>query len=312
MAPGQGDSEFVDLGVRSEPVAAPAPEAPIELRPRGAAEQVDLAVELLRGRAAVFLGVCTALWFPARAAMPWFVELTDVGAVTADEELGLLLAGAAGMTGMQTVVTLLSTGVVTVLAHQQLVGRPCGVGDALGRVARRLPGLFVVLLLQGLLVGLGVGLSFVLALLCPPFLLAGLVLYLGLTWKLWLAPSALVLEGIGPLAAIGRSWNLTDRAPLRWLGVFFLVSVLSMFFAGISGVGDNIELRDALLRSTGVPLAVFNTLFVGVSAVGLGISTALQAAAITIHYLDARIRREGLDLSMRLERLRVSGEEPAG
>lgn len=304
------DSEFVDL----RPAEA-APETTVrpavELRPRGAAEQVDLAVDLLRGGGLALIGVCVALWFPFRAAMPWLVELTDVRTFPAEEEFALVFAALFAMVGAQTVVTLLGTAVVTVLVHGRLVGRRPSVGDALLRALRRLPGLVAVLLVQALAVGAATSLLVLLGFLCPPILLGALVVYLWLTWKLWLAPSALVLEGLGPLAALQRSWELGDRAPWRWLGVFVLTSILASFFAGVGGVGDNLELRDELLASTGVPLAVFNTVFVGVSAVFFGLSTAIQAAAITIHYLDARIRREGFDLVMRLDRLRARRGEPA-
>ena len=300
------DSGFVELG-QPGPEEELQVEEPLDLRPRSAPEQLDLAIEVLRARPLALIGVCVLLWLPFRAAMPWLVELTDVrnldGGGGEDEVLPLFMA-LAGMAGAQTIVTLLSTAVVTVLVYDHLVGHLTSPGSAVLAAMRRLPGLVVVLIGQGLAIGISLPLLSLLGIFCPPFLLVAVAVYLWLTWKLWLAPSALVLEELGPVAAIKRSWSLTYRTPWRWLGVFVLASILGSFFAGVASLGDNAELRDELLAASGIPLPLFNALFIGVSAVFFGFATAIQAGTITSHYLDTRIRREGFDLEMRLERLR--------
>ena len=56
----------------------------------------------------------------------------------------------------------------------------------------------------------------------------------------------------------------------------------------------------------GIPDPVFPGFIVVLSSLFAGVLTAINAVAITAYYLDTRIRREGLDLEMRLERLRFA------
>jgi hypothetical protein len=198
------------------------------------------------------------------------------------------------------------------LVHSELVGRPTHPLTALGRALRRLPALVGVFLINLVLLGSSAGLLGLLGLFCPPLFLAALALYAFFAWKFSVAPSALVLEELGVLAAMRRSWNLTRGSFLRWLGVavlsFLLVSGLS---AGMQ-LGDNPGLRDALIGALGIPQPVFDTVFVAVSSVFSGLSTACVSAALTAYYLDTRIRREGFDLAMRLERLRAAAGAAPG
>ncbi len=311
------EPEFVELGAA---VAEPQEvgqqlDAALGLHPRNAAQQVDLAVEILMGRFLVYVGICTAIWFPFRALMPWLTGVINAGPVPSADAWPKMLFGLFGMLGVQTLVTIVSTMVVAVLAYDELIGVSSAPSQALVKTLRRIPGLLVVFLVQALVVGMVVGVLTVVSFFCPPlFLLAG-VAYLFLTWRFWIAPTALILEDLGAIDALRRSWNITEGSAMRWLGVFVLSLLLVSFFSGVAGIGDDPGIRDELLGATGVPLPVFNVLFVGVSSLFMGIATALSAAIITSYYLDTRIRREGLDLLMRLERLQTLGDsgraEPA-
>lgn len=309
MVSEERDPEFVEL---TADLAAPeAPEreldAALTLRPRTGPQQVDLAVELLMGRFLGYVGVCAAIWFPFRAMMPWLSGLLDAGPVADASELPAMLTAMFGMLGVQTLVTIVSTMVVSVLAYDELVGVRTSPLHALQRTLRRIPGLFLVFVFQAVVTGLVVGLLTVFAIFCPPIFLGAGFAYLFLTWRFWIAPTSLILEDLGAVEALKRSWSLTERSALRWAGVFVLSMILVSFFSSVAGAGDSIELRDMLLDSTGLPLPVFNVLFVGVSSLFMGLATALSSAIITAYYLDTRIRREGLDLTMRLERLDALG-----
>jgi len=216
---------------------------------------------------------------------------------------------------VQTLVTIVSTMVVAILAYDELVGVSTAPSQALARTLRRIPGLLLVFLFQALAVGVVVGTLMIVSFFCPPLFLFAGVAYLFLTWRFWVAPTALILEDLGAIDALKRSWRITEGSAMRWLGVFVLSLLLVSFFSGVAGIGDDPGLRDMLLEATGVPLPVFNVLFVGVSSLFMGLATALSAAIITSYYLDTRIRREGLDLLMRLERLQSLGDsgraEPA-
>jgi hypothetical protein len=51
-----------------------------------------------------------------------------------------------------------------------------------------------------------------------------------------------------------------------------------------------------------IPPLWFDVIFIPISSVFAGLATAIVAVATTAFYLDNRIRTEGLDLRMRLER----------
>ena len=208
---------------------------------------------------------------------------------------------------------IVSTTSVTVLVHAELVGRSTGPMQALGRTLRCLPALVVVFLIDLLVIGLTGGVLGVMSVLCLcPFLFPiALGLYLFFRWKLSVAPSALVLERLGVLESIRRSWELTRGSFPRWLGVWVLAFLLvSGFTAGLQ-LGDDPGLREKLIDGLGLPGILFDTVFVAISSVFSGVSTAFVSAAMTAYYLDTRMRREGFDLSMRLERMRSAAGSAA-
>jgi hypothetical protein len=316
MSRREREPRWVELSASADAPRSPAQRAgaTLELRPRTAPQLLDLGMEVLVARLVACVGICTLIWFPLRAATPWFVELMETNPLGygGDEGFSTFIYSMLFMLTAQNLAAIVSTTSVTVLVHSELVGRPTHPLTALGRALRRLPALVGVFLINLVLLGSSAGLLGLLGLFCPPLFLAALALYAFFAWKFSVAPSALVLEELGVLAAMRRSWNLTRGSFLRWLGVavlsFLLVSGLS---AGMQ-LGDNPGLRDALIGALGIPQPVFDTVFVAVSSVFSGLSTACVSAALTAYYLDTRIRREGFDLAMRLERLRAAAGAAPG
>lgn len=301
--------EWVEL---SADTAQDGPVEPIELedsyvlRPRNAAELLDLGVDVLVARFLACIGICILIWFPLRAIMPWIMEAMELDPNQAGEEELLVFAiSILGLAVAQTLTAVISTTAVTLLVHSELVGTPSTAIDSLRRTLRRLFALIGVFTINVIALSIGVGLLLVLSFFCPPFFLAMLGVYAYLTWKLSVAPSALVLEDLGVIESIKRSWDLTRGSFLRWVGVMVLVQVIASGFGAGLQLGDNLQIRDLFLEAVGLPLWLFNLLFVGISSIFAGLATACSSAAITVYYLDTRIRREGFDLTMRLERLRT-------
>jgi hypothetical protein len=289
-------------------------DAALLLRPRSAPQLLDLGVEVVVSRLMACIGICTLIWFPLRAMMPWFLNqfsLDPAAGASNEKELVLFVLGMLAMSSAQMLAAVIGTTAVTVIVYFQLVGRPLSGVEAFRRTLRRAFALLGVFLCNLMAIGLSVGALGLLSVFCPPFFILTLFVYLYLTWKLSVAPSALVLEGLGVGQALRRSWKLTEKSFFRWLGVVFLAQSLVVGLGMGLQVGDNIELRDWLLESTGISSMLFNVVFVGVSAVFAGIATAFTSAAYTSFYLDTRIRREGLDLEMRLDRLRTRRSEVA-
>jgi len=120
---------------------------------------------------------------------------------------------------------------------------------------------------------------------------------------------AIVIENHNPVAALGRSWDLTKGSRLRVLAVYAILIVLtyivSIVFAipglimtGISGLKDptNISMLARILSAAGTFFAACLT-------------TPLGAIAFSLLYYDQRARKEGFDLQFMLASLE-SKESP--
>jgi hypothetical protein len=310
MTRAESEDGWVELSVAAgaDRNERPREAATLELCPRSAPQLLDLGAEVLVMRLLACVGVCALIWFPLRAITPWFVAFLATNPVGTGGDEGFInfVYSMLFLMTAQSLAGIVSTTSVTVLVHSELVGRSAGPMEALGYALRRLPALVGVFLVDMIVIGLTGGVLGVVSILCLcPFLLPVAVgLYLFFKWKFSVAPSALVLEQLGVLESIRRSWELTRGSFPRWLGVSVLAFLLvSGFTAGLQ-LGDDPGLREKLLRGLGLPGLVFDTLFVAISSVFSGVSTAFISAAMTVYYLDTRMRREGFDLSMRLERLR--------
>ncbi|KTR94372.1 hypothetical protein NS220_09220 [Microbacterium testaceum] len=151
--------------------------------------------------------------------------------------------------------------------------------------------IFLALAPVGVLVGILLGLA------CIP-------LYLWLATKLFLVPSAIIVEGIGVRAGIARSWRLTRGRFWSTLGVLVVIS------AGFSVVAQIISfplslgtsLLSTVIAPTGSlePGAIAG--FIGVQLIGQAgillvqcIALVVQSTSAVLVYVDARMRVEGLD-----------------
>ena len=120
---------------------------------------------------------------------------------------------------------------------------------------------------------------------------------------------AIVIENLTPVAALGRSWDLTKGSRLRVLAVYVILLVLtyvvSIVFAipglimtGISGLKDptSVSMLARILSATGTFFAAC-------------LATPLGAIAFSLLYYDQRARKEGFDLQFMLASLE-SKESP--
>ncbi len=147
----------------------------------------------------------------------------------------------------------------------------------------------VVVLVPLGLIGLAGGHAYVLvvlAFLVLPF--AGI--WIGVRWAL--AIPALLVEGIGPAKALGRSWKLVAGFWWRTFGIILLTIILELavflallpLFGGIAalipGVSDDVRLTFSSAATTLVD-ALVGPIF---------------ALVLTLLYFDLRVRKEGFDL----------------
>jgi len=176
--------------------------------------------------------------------------------------------------------------------------------------------LVFILILAGIIVAgvaigpVGIAISIAVAALLG---LGAVVLWLWLTTKLSVVPSALVLERTTLRVAIRRSWSLTDRFFWRTFGVealvFVIVSVAGQIITTpvslISGLFAT--LIDPNNTGSGIAVVLLAQLLTIVVAIAVGALTSLVVSAVaSFVYLDLRMRKEGLDLVLQRS---VEGEE---
>lgn len=131
--------------------------------------------------------------------------------------------------------------------------------------------------------------------------LGGLVLVVPVeVWlrvRTMLVPAGLMLEGGKFWATVARAWRLTRGSFWRLTGLYLLVWILTAVVSGIITVPGSmiasVVMDDPMLTSGGA---------IAVSAVSqviaLTLTTVFSAGVVALAYIDARMRREGLDVEL--------------
>lgn len=318
-----------------ELTSAPQPGI-VPLRPLSVAEILSGAFEVLRvNPRAMFLptlAVMTVL--AALNALVTYVLSRSTAGVVADgslqdaQDLSLALPTVLG--DMSSVLTLgvleilsqaVLTGLLIVAVSRAVLGRVVTPGEAWRRTRARVPALIgeaavvgaVNLLIMTAMGVLTVATLTVTVAASPSDSLGGLLVAAVLVlvclaagalgasflWvRLALAPAALVLEGIGVLASLRRSWALTRDAFWRVLGTLLLGGLVT---AAISSLLTVVVTIVAVIGELVVTMpAVLTQVIVTVLICLLGTLTVpFQPAVCALTYIDLRMRHEGLDVELR-------------
>jgi len=302
-------------------------DAPV-LRPLGVGDVVDRVFNLYRGRPLLFLALAAipylvlflvigamALGFAGSfVAIAPFVDAAvtnpesafDGSAANLRPEVALGAIGAIGLFVLLAIlaaIVLLSTQSASLIeaAAARYLSREASVGSAFRAGLAAAPrvifaGLSVfvafVLLWLGLLVIFFVTRNALVAILGS---IAGVVasVYLFASWLV--APVVATLEHLGPIAALRRSWGLSDGHRWRILGLQLLlvilqtvVSTLISFVFIASFIGDRtVQLVAQQLVNVLATIAW----------------APVEWAAFTVFYFDLRVRKEALDIALAAEAL---------
>jgi hypothetical protein len=349
--PGYGQTPY---GSPASPYGQWTPPAPkpgiIPLRPLGVGEILDGAFTAVRrnpkatlGLAAIVMtvsGLITALTsYALYQAAGNSLSFPAAGQTFTDAQWRHLLTSFAEYAlpalGIIVVISFLAqtilTGMLTAVVGHSVLGRNVSIGEAWQIARPRLWALMGTTLLAGLLVfaiwvgggGIAVALGIVLiaAHLAP---LGGLLIAVGVITatvfavlcyvRLVVATPAVILEGQGPRASLGRSWRLTKRSWWRVFGILLLVELIVLVASAILGVPFDI-LRAVVGSGSGGSAGgggltvVFGTHTTSTSfaatiitAVGGIVSASVTrpvlAGAVALLYVDLRMRREGLDITL--------------
>lgn len=191
------------------------------------------------------------------------------------------------------IFSALLAGVATEVVGKAVVGQRVEGRAVLGAVGRRWWRLVLVSVLAGALPFLPV----LLLIAGPVGIILALPVALYLWGKLALVVPAFVLERTGVGAAISRSWRLVRGAFWRTWGLRALAYLIVVIAGGVLSIPFGL--------STFRDLSGGNTASAGslaLSTIGAGIvwmlTQPLLAAAVTLIYIDRRMRAEGLDIQL--------------
>ncbi|TAP45582.1 hypothetical protein [Arthrobacter sp. S39] len=173
-------------------------------------------------------------------------------------------------------------------------------------------------LFVGLMVLVIAALGGVGALILIPLGFGGIALSVWIYIKILVAPAAVVIEELGAVDGLRRSWQLTRGNWWRILGITLVVSIMVAFIAQV--VTIPVSLLPAYYTSVvsphggpdeaiaaGVAIALATAV---ISALVGAVGYAFQTAVMALLYLDLRMRKDGLDIA--LLRLMESGTDPDG
>lgn len=309
------------------PSDAPRPGI-VPLRPLTLGDILDGTIKLIRSNPKATLGLSAVV--AAIAAVPSAVgqalNLDTIAEVfadpyavdSADATLGGMARSYIGtFLGyiLTFVATTVLTGILTRVLGRAVFGGRVTAGEAWRLARSRVPALFGLVLLQGLILvlpalvlllvvvglvalqpgdvtpaaALGVFLLFFLAYI--PYLLFFYT-------RLALAAPAIVLEGLGVTAAISRSWRLVRGDSWRVLGILLLTGFLVAILSFVLSIPFSIA--GTLVGMTGggtTAAAVVTAVLLGVGQVLASmIAYPFQAGVNGLLYADRRMRAEAFDL----------------
>ena len=292
----------------------------IALRPLGLGDLYSATMKAIRGNVAATVGLAfvttLVLTVPATLLGVWLANVSDSGSDTAT------LAPVATYLPTLTVAlaSVILTGFLAYVVGQAVMGRKVSASETWEGSRGRLLRVVAAALLTGVVELLAAG-----VLVAGPIVLlvlnngassattaAGVVLLiltilaaiaalLFLWTRFGFATAAIVLERLGVVAGIRRSWALTSGAPFwRVLGIRLLTTIIVLFARNVLTLP--ISMLGALaVIGTGNENAIFvwQTVVAGLSGVITGaITTPFTAGVDSLLYIDQRIRREALDVAL--------------
>ena len=275
----------------------------------GLGDIIDRAFRLYRthfGRLIRMLAVVLVPW----AAL--YVAVTYATAATGSTGLGLLLylisladslvTGLAGLAVYFLIDAILANGQMTAgEAWRRALGRfwswlGMTILMGLAMIGAAIPGIIIFSVSVGIASISGSSVGPALAILIGFIVMLIPMMLLMARWLV--AEPALVAEGLGATASLGRSWRLTKGRFWRCVGFAVLLSLLNLLISGWVLLPTYASLFGILVPPwlTGAVTPLLSKLLTI-------LWLPLQAAAYMFFYYDLRVRAEGYDLAQRVEQL---------
>ena len=304
---------------------APPPQAPkpgiVPLRPIGVGELLDGALGLIRSNPRTVLGLAAVIsalsallqtfgmWAALASLNLTSLTVEPTGDVE-DDLTAVLSAGVAQIlpTLAAAFLQVLASGLFIVLVGAAVLGRKLDAGQTWQLLKPRLLALIGVTVLLFLLVFVasllivGLIVLFVYAFGgwgAVPAVVIGLAGFLAVAYayvRLSIASPALVMERLGPIASLRRSWQLVRGSWWRVLGITLLASIITGLLSSVISVPVSL----VATLATGFSESILPTvLAAGIATLVTGIITLPFTSAVTgLLYTDLRMRREALDIRL--------------
>ncbi len=289
------------------------------LRPLGVADMIDRVIRLIRANF-VLLAVIAALpqlvievmqratGLSQTVDINSWTQLFDPRAVTAAPPTRVVTVnGPLGAVVLiaTVVVTFAVYNATTVALAERYLGRKVTIGEAFGRGVRALPAVFIayVIVFLGLTVvfvalffasaAFNSAASVVVAVIIGLIAICFVVPWTFLSVAVLLP--VIVLERLGPIAAIRRTLHLMDKARLRTLGLYILLFIIAIVIGVIFSLVFFVSfVTDPTAR----------TVLQTVAAVAsTAITVPLVYGVFVLLYYDLRVRKEAFDLQLAAEAL---------
>lgn len=296
----------------------------VPLRPLGLGDIFDGAIKTIRANPQATIGLAfiveAVFLLPSLLLSAW-ISRSSLGTFNGSTEAAVALVAvlpslASGAAG------LLLTGFIIFVVSEAVLGRKAGIGQSWQATRGRLVPLIGVNIMTGIILVLSVGL-----LLIPIALLAGvgaaasggssaaavalaviggLLAFLALIWvavRLSMGGAVVVLERQGVFASIGRSWRLTrGKAFWRIFGITALAAILAAIVSSLvtipAGLVSGVVGFGTGVGSTGNGALLSTALDHAAQLLAGAVTTPFTAGVACLLYLDQRIRREALDVTL--------------
>ncbi|HMS76982.1 glycerophosphoryl diester phosphodiesterase membrane domain-containing protein [Gordonia sp. (in: high G+C Gram-positive bacteria)] len=290
----------------------------VPLRPLGAGDILSVTFAAIRGAPRVYFGLVLLMQVATVllcAVIGLVVVAIAYGSDFENSLAELLIAvGAGGFVLVSSAASGICAGILAYPLNQQAVGRRPGIGETWRMTRRRIPaflGAFFLIAVGSvaLLVPAFAMLAGAIAAQTPALAIAAVVVALTtLVPMVWLAVRvsltlpALFTENLGPVAALRRSWTLTDGLFWRTLGNLMLMYVIvtviqSVIQFGFQMISVAVILADSGSESTGAMLASMSIYLLG-TIVAIILTQPFMAVVTAVLHLDSRTRKDGFDLDL--------------
>lgn len=297
-------------------------EAPV-LRPLSVGDIIDRLFRLFRANITVFaaIAVLPSLIIEVLQRASGLSQTFDLNEVTTalttpgaanpfPRQLQQVDPVVAAVVGVVTVaISLIQAAALIEAIGQRYLGRGITVREALERGLRAVPRLIAVVLVVVVVFGILIFVATVAVLALRSAAVNAVAVVAGLVGFFFVLPWAflslavvwpvIVLEGLGPIAAIRRSFHLMDRSRLRALGLYFLIGIISSLLGVIFGI--------VFLASFVSEPSVRPVLQALATVASGAISGPLLYGALVLLYYDLRVRKEAFDLQLAAEALPREG-----